>query len=152
MISAASCAFRSVAQTGGSRALSVSRPLIARSIDLSAGGQRSLSGAGLTDAERAATIETLCQGPFGWSEVKGKDAITKTFEFSDFNAAWAFMSRTALLAEKLDHHPEWLNVYNRVEVTLTTHDCDGLSKKDVQMARKMDGYAGDLMPFKLQDD
>jgi 4a-hydroxytetrahydrobiopterin dehydratase len=58
-----------------------------------------------------------------------KSAITKTFYFADFNQAWSFMSRTALLAEKMDHHPEWLNVYNRVEVTLTTHDCDGVSDK-----------------------
>lgn len=57
------------------------------------------------------------------------ESITKTFTFTDFNQAWSFMSRTALLAEKMDHHPEWFNVYNRVEVKLTTHDCDGVSQK-----------------------
>lgn len=82
----------------------------------------------------------------GWEEAKENDAIRKTFEFSDFSQAWSFMSRSALLAEKMDHHPEWFNVYNRVEVTLTTHDCGGLSKKDVEMASKMDEYAHDLLP------
>jgi len=108
---------------------------------------RWMATSGLSDTERASAISKLCKGQFGWSEVDGKDAITKTFEFSDFSQAWSFMSRTALLAEKMDHHPEWFNVYNRVEVTLTTHECNGLSKKDVRMAERMDEYSGDLMPF-----
>jgi 4a-hydroxytetrahydrobiopterin dehydratase len=62
-------------------------------------------------------------------QTKENRSITKTFIFTDFNQAWSFMSRAALLAEKIDHHPEWFNVYNRVEVTLTTHDCDGVSQK-----------------------
>jgi len=80
--------------------------------------------------------------------IKAKDnkSIAKTFMFTDFNQAWSFMSRSALLAEKMDHHPEWINVYNRIEVTLTTHDCDGVSKKDIDMARAMETYASDLMP------
>ena len=77
----------------------------------------------------------------GWSKVSDRDAIKKTFEFKDFNQAWAFMNRVALLAEKMDHHPEWFNVYNRVEVTLTTHDADGVSEKDRTMARFMDDIA-----------
>ncbi|MEL6583274.1 MAG: 4a-hydroxytetrahydrobiopterin dehydratase [Pseudomonadota bacterium] len=77
----------------------------------------------------------------GWALVEGRDAITKTFRFDDFNAAFGFMSRAALMAEKLDHHPEWFNVYNRVEVTLTTHDAGGLSPLDVKLASAMDAMA-----------
>jgi 4a-hydroxytetrahydrobiopterin dehydratase len=77
----------------------------------------------------------------GWEAVDGRDAIAKTFKFADFNAAFGFMSRVALMAEKLDHHPEWFNVYNRVEVTLTTHDADGVTELDVQLARFMDAAA-----------
>jgi 4a-hydroxytetrahydrobiopterin dehydratase len=73
----------------------------------------------------------------GWSEVEGKDAISKTFRFKNFRAAWAFMSEAALLAEKMDHHPEWLNVYGRVDVTLTTHSAQGVTDLDVTLARKM---------------
>ncbi len=70
----------------------------------------------------------------GWEETSGRDAVKKTFAFEDFNAAFGFMSRVALAAEKADHHPEWFNVYNRVEITLTTHDADGLSERDVKLA------------------
>eukprot|EP00638_Chattonella_subsalsa_P011084 CAMPEP_0117793110 /NCGR_PEP_ID=MMETSP0948-20121206/9854_1 /TAXON_ID=44440 /ORGANISM="Chattonella subsalsa, Strain CCMP2191" /LENGTH=99 /DNA_ID=CAMNT_0005623485 /DNA_START=154 /DNA_END=453 /DNA_ORIENTATION=+ len=76
----------------------------------------------------------------GWTQMENRDALNKIFMFEDFNGAWSFMSRTALLAEKMDHHPEWFNVYNKVEVTLTTHDCGGVSKKDIIMAEKMDSY------------
>ncbi len=74
----------------------------------------------------------------GWSIVDGRDAIKKTFKFSDFNAAFGFMSRVALHADKNDHHPEWFNVYNTVEVTLSTHDADGVTEKDVKLAKFMD--------------
>jgi 4a-hydroxytetrahydrobiopterin dehydratase len=77
----------------------------------------------------------------GWSAASAKDAIAKTYRFADFNAAFGFMTRVALMADKLDHHPEWFNVYNRVEVTLTTHDADGVSELDVTMARFMDSIA-----------
>lgn len=77
-------------------------------------------------------------GLSGWREVDGRDAITKSFRFADFNAAFGFMTRVALLAEKMDHHPEWFNVYNRIEVTLATHDADGVTDLDVRMARFMD--------------
>jgi len=77
-----------------------------------------------------------------WREVKGRDAITKTFVFSDFNAAFGFMTRVALVAEKLDHHPEWSNVYKTVEVTLSTHDAGGLTMRDVTLAEAMDRIAG----------
>jgi 4a-hydroxytetrahydrobiopterin dehydratase len=78
----------------------------------------------------------------GWSAVSGRDAIAKTYKFADFNAAFGFMSRVALVAEKMDHHPEWSNVYNRVEVVLTTHDAGGVTQKDIDLARFMDGAAG----------
>jgi 4a-hydroxytetrahydrobiopterin dehydratase len=74
-----------------------------------------------------------------------RDAITRTFVFADFKAAWSFMSRVALHAEASDHHPEWFNVYNRVEVTLTTHDAGGLSDKDVRLAREIDACAEPLL-------
>ena len=77
----------------------------------------------------------------GWSDVKGRDAISKKFTFEDFNAALGFMARAALVAEKLDHHPEWFNVYNKVEVTLATHDAGGVTEKDVQLAEAMNRLA-----------
>lgn len=77
----------------------------------------------------------------GWTAASGKDAIVKTFRFADFNQAFGFMTRVALMADKLDHHPEWFNVYNRVEVLLTTHDADGVTDLDVTLARFMDEAA-----------
>ncbi len=78
----------------------------------------------------------------GWIKAVGeRDAIAKTYRFDDFNAAFGFMTRVALWADKADHHPEWFNVYNKVEVTLTTHDVDGVSDKDVALALFMDGIA-----------
>jgi 4a-hydroxytetrahydrobiopterin dehydratase len=78
----------------------------------------------------------------GWSVLDGgRDAIRREFRFADFNAAFAFMTRAALMAEKLDHHPEWFNVYNRVDVTLTTHDADGVTELDVTLAEFMNGIA-----------
>ena len=77
----------------------------------------------------------------GWSEVSGRDAISKKFVFKDFNAAFGFMTRAALIAEKLDHHPEWFNVYKTVEVTLSTHDAGGVTELDVKLAQDMDRVA-----------
>ncbi len=74
----------------------------------------------------------------GWALVEGRDAITKTFEFADFVSAFAWMTKVAIWAEKWDHHPEWANVYRKVEVTLTTHDVGGISALDAKLARKMD--------------
>lgn len=78
----------------------------------------------------------------GWEEGKTRDCLTKTFLFKNFVEAFGFMTRSALWAEKLDHHPEWSNVYRTVTVTLITHDCDGLSDLDVTLATKMDALAG----------
>ena len=78
----------------------------------------------------------------GWGDLPGRDAIQKKFIFKDFNEAFGFMSRVALLAEKMDHHPEWFNVYRTVEVTLSTHDADGVTEKDIALAEAMDMFAG----------
>jgi 4a-hydroxytetrahydrobiopterin dehydratase len=77
----------------------------------------------------------------GWQEVSGRDAIHKSFKFADFTQAWGFMTKVALAAEKADHHPEWSNVYNRVEIVLSTHDAGGLSDKDVALAGFIDSVA-----------
>lgn len=74
----------------------------------------------------------------GWSLVEGRDALRRGFRFRDFSEAWAFMARVALLAERHDHHPEWSNTWNRVEIVLTTHDADGLSERDVALAKAVD--------------
>jgi 4a-hydroxytetrahydrobiopterin dehydratase len=81
--------------------------------------------------------ETLAADLPGWSMVEGRDAIHQSFKFADFSQAWAFMTRVALLAEKQDHHPEWENVYNKVSITLTTHDVKGLSDRDLKMAKSI---------------
>lgn len=78
----------------------------------------------------------------GWHEASGRDAIAKTFVFADFNAAFGFMARAALVAEKMDHHPEWFNVYKTVQVTLSTHDAGGVTALDVALAEAMDRLAG----------
>jgi 4a-hydroxytetrahydrobiopterin dehydratase len=78
----------------------------------------------------------------GWKEVAGRDAIEKTFTFGDFNEAFGFMARAALVAEKMDHHPEWSNVYKRVTVVLSTHEAGGLTERDVRLAQAMDRIAG----------
>jgi 4a-hydroxytetrahydrobiopterin dehydratase len=78
----------------------------------------------------------------GWAKVGGRDAITKTFVFKDFNQAFGFMTRVAQIAEKMDHHPEWFNVYKTVEVTLSTHDAGGVTELDVKLAEAMDKLAG----------
>ena len=91
----------------------------------------------LTAEARRVALATL----EGWTEVAGRDAIGKSFKFADFNQAWGFMTRVALAADKADHHPEWSNVYNKVEIVLSTHDAGGFSDKDVELARFIDGLA-----------
>ncbi|ORZ19505.1 transcriptional coactivator/pterin dehydratase [Absidia repens] len=86
----------------------------------------------LSESQRQTLLQPLLSS--GWSMVDNRDAITKKYQFSDFNAAFGFMTRVALKADKMNHHPEWSNVYNRVEVTLSTHDCGGLSRNDVDLA------------------
>ena len=85
--------------------------------------------------------KSALQGLPGWSEAPGREAIARTFVFKDFNEAFGFMSRAALLAEKMDHHPEWFNVYKTVDVTLSTHDAGGVTENDIKMAQAMEEYA-----------
>ena len=92
----------------------------------------------LTDAERDDALLELPE----WNLREDKQAITRKFNFADFNEAFGFMTRVALVADKQDHHPEWANVYNRVEITLTTHDAGGLSQRDVTMAKAIDRIVG----------
>ena len=95
----------------------------------------------LTEVQRATDLPAL--GATGWNAVVERDAIRKIWKFKNFSEAWGFMTRAALVAEKLNHHPEWHNVYNLVDVTLSTHDCHGLSALDIELARKMDALAGE---------
>lgn len=98
--------------------------------------------ADLLSAEaRTAALPAL--GETGWGALSERDAIRKIWKFKSFSEAWGFMSRAALVAEKLNHHPEWLNIYNVVDVTLVTHDCHGLSALDIELARRMDLIAGE---------
>src|SRR5919107_4719737 len=91
----------------------------------------------LSDTERQELLPALD----GWAMVEGRDAITKRFVFDDFVAAFGWMTRVALVAERMNHHPEWSNVYRTVEVTLSTHDAGGLTRRDVELARRMDQVA-----------
>jgi len=93
----------------------------------------------LSGAARTEALDKLQAA--GWSMVEGRDAISKSFKFKDFTRAFGWMTQAAIAAEKMNHHPEWSNTYNRVEVTLTSHDADGLTDRDVKLAGIMDGLA-----------
>lgn len=93
----------------------------------------------LAQADRVAALTMVPD----WHLVDGRDAITRIFKFADFSAAFGFMTRVALAAEKMDHHPEWLNVWNRVEITLSSHDAGGLTERDIKLAKIIDGLASD---------
>ncbi|VDM58066.1 unnamed protein product [Angiostrongylus costaricensis] len=90
----------------------------------------------LSDQQRTELLRPILAQ--GWKTVEGRDAIRKEFQFKDFNEAFGFMTQVALKAEKMDHHPEWFNVYNKVDITLSTHDCNGLSQKDITLAKFID--------------
>jgi 4a-hydroxytetrahydrobiopterin dehydratase len=94
----------------------------------------------LSETDRSELLPSLD----GWAMVEGRDAITKRFVFADFNAAFGWMTRVALVAEQLDHHPEWSNVYRNVDVTLSTHDANGLTRRDIELAQRMDRFAAGL--------
>ncbi len=92
----------------------------------------------LTAEEREAALRELSD----WQSAGDRDAIQRSFKFKNFIEAWGFMNQVALLAEKQDHHPEWFNVYNRVDILLSTHDCNGLSQRDVKLAKAIDKLVG----------
>ncbi|KWR89255.1 4a-hydroxytetrahydrobiopterin dehydratase [Cupriavidus sp. IDO] len=94
----------------------------------------------LSHQERATLLADLP----GWAQLMDRDAIHKRFSFADFNAAFAFMTRVAIQAEKSDHHPEWFNVYNRVDITLSTHDANGLTRRDIDLAHFIERAAASL--------
>ncbi|CUW37332.1 putative pterin-4-alpha-carbinolamine dehydratase [Magnetospirillum sp. XM-1] len=96
----------------------------------------------LTADDRARALAELS----GWSEAEGRDAIRRTLRFADFGEAFGFMARVALAAEKMNHHPEWFNVWNRVDITLSTHDAGGVTRKDIDLARAIDAAAGGAKP------
>ncbi len=92
----------------------------------------------LTSEERASQLAEL----HGWQAVAGRDAIQRVLVFADFNEAFGFMTRVAIKAQEMDHHPEWFNVYKRVEITLSTHEAHGLTERDIKLARFIDSIAG----------
>jgi 4a-hydroxytetrahydrobiopterin dehydratase len=98
--------------------------------------------ADMADKLSAEARKSALAGLAGWTEASGRDAIAKTFTFKDFNEAFGFMSRVALVAEKNDHHPEWRNVYKTVEVVLSTHDAGGVTNNDIELAKAMNAIAG----------
>ncbi|EME70609.1 pterin-4-alpha-carbinolamine dehydratase [Paramagnetospirillum caucaseum] len=91
----------------------------------------------LSNEQRAAALAELD----GWTDVEGRDAIRRSLRFGDFTEAFGFMTRVALVAERMNHHPEWFNVWNRVDVTLSTHDAGGVTQKDIDLAHAIDGAA-----------
>ncbi len=95
----------------------------------------------MVDKLSAEARRDVLAGLSGWGQAEDRDAIEKSFKFKSFSEAWGFMNRVALAAEKLNHHPEWFNVYNRVDILLSTHDCGGLSELDIKLAKRIDAYA-----------
>jgi 4a-hydroxytetrahydrobiopterin dehydratase len=91
----------------------------------------------LTSEERKTRLDALPH----WTAVAGRDAIQRSLRFADFNEAFGFMTRVAIKAQEMDHHPEWFNVYNRVDITLSTHDAGGLTQRDIELAHFIDGAA-----------
>jgi 4a-hydroxytetrahydrobiopterin dehydratase len=94
----------------------------------------------LTSEERSAQLDTL----HGWQTVHGRDAIQREFKFADFNEAFGFMTRVAIKAQEMNHHPEWFNVYHKVDITLSTHDANGLTERDIALARFIDEVADSM--------
>ncbi|WP_316159111.1 MULTISPECIES: 4a-hydroxytetrahydrobiopterin dehydratase [unclassified Bradyrhizobium] len=135
--------FRLVLATGHRRDPAGGSPAIARTLPRvrSIAPQEEIEMPQRLSAEARATA--LRELP-GWSEAQGREAIARTFTFKDFNEAFGFMTRVALVAEKADHHPEWRNVYRTVEVVLTTHDAGGVTMRDIELAKAMNAIAATM--------
>ena len=95
----------------------------------------------MKNLNKSQDIESFLKKNSDWAKVKGRSAIRRSYAFKDFSAAFAFMTRSAMVAEQMNHHPEWFNVYNKVDVTLSTHDAGGVTEKDFTLAAKMDALA-----------
>lgn len=126
-----------ILSNGGIRGKSIPGTLIHREISAAAGKNPKM--AKLTEEERENVLKPLLNN--GWNIASSRDAINKKFEFKDFNQAFGFMTRVALKSEKMDHHPEWFNVYNKVDITLSSHDVNGLSQRDIKLATFIDTVA-----------
>ena len=146
LLASTSCSHQQLTASRTPNAIAARSLTSSSSSTSSASGSKKMSGAGkLSQDQRDTVLKQLLDN--GWKlDASGRDAISKNFTFPDFNHAFGFMTRVALKADKMNHHPEWFNVYNRVDVTLSSHDVNGLSERDIRLATFIDSAAGSAKP------